>query len=66
MTEPTTLPERLNDLARRTEMRIGNHPDADLCREGAKRILDLEAQLAVEGRTSEAEPSAAPKRRTKA
>lgn len=65
MTEPTTLPERLNDLARRTEMRIGNHPDADLCREGAKRILDLEAQLSVEDHPVEA-PAAATKRRTKA
>ena len=54
MTEPQTLPERLNDLARRTEMRIGNHPDAELCREGAKHILAIEAQLAVE--TNEAQP----------
>ena len=37
--------ERLHDLARKTEQRIGNHPEADLCRDAAKYITELEEKL---------------------
>lgn len=45
MPQREPLPERLHDLARKTEIRIGNHPEADLCREAASYILDLEEQV---------------------
>lgn len=47
-----TLSDRLLDLAKKTEQRIGNHPDADLLREAAAAL-------------SKPEPRAAPKAPTR-
>lgn len=62
MTEITT---RLEELAQKTERRIGQHPDVDTIRLGVKHILDLQAQLAVETAPVAPAPAKPAKRSTK-
>lgn len=63
MTQRQPLPERLHDLARKTEQRIGNHPEANLCREAASYILELEEK--IEKLTAERAPAKTSARSTK-
>lgn len=59
----TEITARLEELAQKTERRIGQHPDVDTIRLGVKHILDLQAQLAVE--TAPVAPTKPAKRSTK-